>query len=71
MKLLTYNCMGLASSPKKLALKRLVLENQPDFIFLQETLSDEEVVTKFLTTLLPGWALLGQSPKGLSGGLIL
>ena len=71
MKLLTYNCRGLASSPKKIAIKRLLLTNQQDIIFLQETLSDEEVATKMLSTLLPGWAFMDQSPKGKSGELVI
>jgi exonuclease III len=71
MNLLTYNFRGLASSLKKLALKRLVLTNQPDIVLLQETLSDEEVATKILSTLLPGWAFMGQSPKGRSGELVI
>ena len=38
MILLTLNCRGLASQPKKLAVKRLIVEQSVDVIFLQETM---------------------------------
>lgn len=36
MKILSFNCRGLASSSKKLALKKLVRVENRDIIFLQE-----------------------------------
>jgi len=52
---LSCNCRGLASKPKKLALKEIVHRYNPDVLLLQETLGRGEEVTKVLSTLLPGW----------------
>jgi exonuclease III len=71
MKLLSFNCRGLASPSKKSALKRLVTLHQPDVIFLQETLADERTTTQALMSLFPGWAFLGLDARGRSGGLVI
>jgi exonuclease III len=71
MKLLTFNCRGLVSPPKKSALKRLVLLNQPDIVLLQETLADEDTTTKLLSTLFSGWSFLGLDARGRLGGLAI
>jgi exonuclease III len=71
MKLLTYNCRGLASPQKNPALKRLVTLHQPDVVLFQETLADEITTTKILTSLLSGWNFLGMDARGRSGGLVL
>ena len=42
MKVLSFNCRGLASSHKKTSLKRLVERIHPNVIFLQETMGDCE-----------------------------
>jgi exonuclease III len=46
MKILSLNCRGLASPAKKSSLKRLVSVNNPDIIFLQETMGVNEVVVR-------------------------
>ena len=46
MILMTLNCRGLASLPKKLAAKRLIDEQSLDVIFLQETMYDGCVLVK-------------------------
>jgi exonuclease III len=71
MKLLSYNCRGLASPSKKSALKRLVTLHQPDVFFLQETLADESTATQALVNLFPGWAFMGMDTNERSGGLVI
>lgn len=50
MKCISFNCRGLASSPKKLALKQLFEVEQPDIILLQETLGSAESTTRALAS---------------------
>jgi exonuclease III len=71
MKLLSFNCRGLASPSKKSSLKRLVMSHQPDVLFLQETLADECSATQALLKLFPGWDFLGLDAIGRSGGLVI
>lgn len=71
MKVLSFNCKGLASSHKKSSLKRLVERIQPDVIFLQETMGDCASVQKALHSLLPGWEFLAMDARGRSGGLAM
>ena len=40
MIVMTLNCRGLASKPKKLAICRLVDDQSVDVLFLQETMGD-------------------------------
>ena len=70
MILLTLNCRGLASLPKKLAIKRLVDEQSLDVIFLQETMYDGCILVK-MELLLKGWQFVSVDAKGGSGGLLL
>jgi hypothetical protein len=62
---------GFGESPKKSALKRLVIIHQPDVVLFQETLADEAMATKILTSLFPGWFFLGLDARGRSGGLVI
>jgi exonuclease III len=55
MKILSFNCWGLANPNKKSSLRRLVEQCSPDVILLQETLGDNLAVVKILESLLPGW----------------
>jgi exonuclease III len=71
MKLLTFNCRGLASPQKKSALKQSVTLHQPDVVLFQETLIDEVMATKILTSLLSGWFFLGLDARGRSSGLVI
>ncbi len=71
MIILSYNCKGLASLPKKLALKELVRTNKPDIILLQETLGKGEEVTRFLVKLLLGWSFHAIDANGHLGGVAL
>jgi hypothetical protein len=47
----------------------LVESNQPDIIFLQETLGDRPTVVKVLETLFKNWSFAGTDSRGQSGGL--
>ena len=55
MIVMTLNCRGLASKPKKLAICRLVSEQSIDVLFLQETMGDGVLFSSNLEFLLPGW----------------
>ena len=55
MILTTLNCRGLASLPKKLAVKRLIDEQSLDVIFLQETMFDGCILVKEMELLLKDW----------------
>lgn len=55
MKCLSFNCRGLASTLKKLAMQRLI-ENDPiDILMLLETLGNVEDIEHTLAGLRPGW----------------
>eukprot|EP00253_Pinus_taeda_P018177 PITA_18177 len=69
MILLSWNCRGLASKPKKLALKEMVMSSKPDFILLQETLGKSIEIEIALMSLLPGWRFTALDSVGHSGGL--
>eukprot|EP00253_Pinus_taeda_P033720 PITA_33720 len=71
MKCLSFNCRGLASAPKKLALQRLFEAEQPNIILLQETLGSAENVTLSLQALAPRWKFIAVDAIGRSGGLAI
>ena len=71
MILLTLNCRGLASQPKKLAVKRIIDKQVVDVIFLQETMIEGCVLVKDLELLIHGWQFISVDAKGRSGGLLL
>jgi len=50
MKILSFNCRGLAGPLKKSALKRVVALGHPDVILLQETLGVGEVIKERLSS---------------------
>ncbi len=55
MKFLSFNCRGLASASKKLALQRLVEVDPIEIILLQETLGLVEHITCSLQSLVLSW----------------
>lgn len=69
MKLMSFNCRGLASPLKRSSLRRLVELNHPDVILLQETLGCSEEIVRVLESLLPGWKFVVLDARGRSGGL--
>lgn len=68
---LSWNCRGLASKPKKLALKDLISRCNPDIVFLQETLGNSMEVEAALGSLLPGWVFMAADASGHSGGIAM
>jgi len=71
MKFISFNCRGLASTPKKLALKRLFEVENPDIIFLQETLGSEEDCIRALASVGTKWKFIASDVMGRSEGLAL
>jgi exonuclease III len=69
MKIMSFNCRGLAGAHKKSALKRVVYTEHPDILLLQETLGVGEEVKTSLERLLPGWVFTTVDASGRSGGL--
>jgi exonuclease III len=67
MKILSFNCRGLANPNKKSSLRRLVEQCSLDVILLQETLGDNLAVVKILESLLPGWMFTAVDARGCSG----
>eukprot|EP00253_Pinus_taeda_P027835 PITA_27835 len=67
----SWNCRGLASKPKKLALKEWLQKSNSDIIFLQETLGKGFEVETCLKSLLPGWIFHAIDSSGHSGGLAI
>jgi len=47
------------------------MENQPDFVLLQETLVNEEVATNLLSALFLGWYFVGLDARGRLGGVFI
>ena len=71
MILLTLNCRGLDSQPKKIGVKRLIDEQEVDVIFLQETMIEGCVLVKDLELLIHGRQFISVDAKGRSMGLLL
>ena len=71
MIVMTLNCRGLASKPKKLAICRLVAHQSVDVLFIQETMGDGVLFASTLESLLPGWTFCFVDAKGKSGGLLV
>ena len=71
MKIPSLNYRGLASTQKKLALKRMIQVQKPNIILLQETLGTEEEVSRVLSSISSSFTFLAQSAKGHLGGLAI
>ena len=71
MKFVSLNCRGLASTRKKISLKRMMEVLSPEFILLQETMGPELEVETSLASLLPEYSSTAQSAIGHSGGLAI
>ena len=71
MKLLSFNCQGLAIPSKRLALQRLLEITRPDIVMLQETLGAEVVIVLLLERLQKGWSFFGLDASGRFGGLAM
>lgn len=55
MKMLYFNCKGIARPDKKLAMCRLLKSKSIDVVFLQETLGSADAISILLQPMLPGW----------------
>ena len=71
MILMTLNCHGLDSKPKKLAVCRLVEDKHVDVLFLQESMGNGQLFVVELESLLKGWNFLSLDACGKSRGLLL
>ena len=71
MILMTLNCRGLASKPKKLAVCRLVEDKHIDVLFLQESMGNGALFVDELESMMSGWTVLSVDARGKSGGLLL
>jgi len=69
MKVMSFNCRGLAGPKKKSALKRVLTLEHPDVILLQETLGDGDIIKDRLESWLSGWSFVTLDARGRSGGL--
>eukprot|EP00253_Pinus_taeda_P028429 PITA_28429 len=67
----SWNCRGLASKPKKLALRDWLQNTNSDILFLQETLGRGSEVESMLKSLLPGWTFHAIDSSGHLGGLAI
>lgn len=54
MKWISFNCRGLASPAKNLALRRLFESERLDVIFIQETLENSEQIVTLLKAMVKG-----------------
>ena len=63
MIIMTLNCRGLASNPKKLAVRRLIDEQGVDVLFLQETMGDRVILVDELETMLKEWKFVSVDAK--------
>jgi len=69
MKIMSFNCRGLAGPLKRPALKRVIDKENPDVVLLQETLGEVDVIKNKLEGMLPGWVFECLDVRGRSGGL--
>lgn len=69
MKVMSFNCQGLASPFKKSSLKCSILRAKLKVIFLQETMGTREVIKGVLHSLLPGLDFMVLDAKDRSGGV--
>jgi exonuclease III len=71
MKILSFNCRGLAYPHKKYYLQRMVVSNQPNLLLLQETMGDEATVVSWLKVGFKNWDFVGLDANGHSRGVVL
>jgi len=64
MKCLSFNCRGMASASKKLALYDIFEVQLSDIILLQETLGEVDYITISLTYISPGYHFIATDDVG-------
>ena len=71
MKVLSLNCRGLASTWKKLSIKRLISVQKSDVVLFQETLGPESTVTGPLKNTIKNFEFIARDARGHSGGQVI
>ena len=71
MIMMTLNCRGLASKPKKLVVCRLVEDKHVDVLFLQDFMGNGQLFVVELKSMFKGWTFLSLDACGKYGGLLL
>eukprot|EP00253_Pinus_taeda_P019805 PITA_19805 len=71
MKIVSFNCRGLARPKTKLTLCRMIVVEPIEVIFLQENLGIVEAISHLLESMLPIWIFLGLEADGRSGRVAL
>ena len=71
MLMMYLNSRGLASLPKKLVVQRLIIDQRPNIVFLQETMCEGKGIILVLQKNIVGWNFEFVDGKGMSGGLII
>lgn len=64
MLIMTLNNRGLDSLPRKLAIRRLLIENQVDVLFFHELMTEGSGIATNLQNLLFGWCFEFVYSKG-------
>jgi exonuclease III len=70
MKILSFNIRGLGGAPKKLALKRLLLNLKPNILLIQEIMCSGESARETFRQWLKNWSFCTIDVNGMSGGLL-
>ena len=71
MIVLSLNCRRLASLPKKHYVRRMVEEQAPNILFLQESMGKGDIIVVELETMLKVWSFVYADAFGKSGGLLM
>lgn len=71
MKIISFNCQGIASPHKKLDLRRLLSSALVDIIFLEETLCSAEILITLLNSWMLNWTFHALDATGRSGGIAI
>jgi len=69
MKIMSFNCRGLAGPKMKSTFKQVLTLEHPDVILLQETLGVGDVIKERMESWLAGWSFVTLDVRGRSGGL--
>jgi len=69
--MISLNCRGLASGPKKLASKEVIHNYNSNILLFEDMLGARSEVIKALSKFMPGWHIQALDAKGRSRGLAL
>ena len=68
---LSYNCRGVSSEAKKLALRDPVWSLKLDVIMMQETMGAGDILVESMSKLFPDWKFYALDANGHSRGVIM